>query len=144
MSRLRKDPAFAAAFDKRRAQAEVAFQIRRLREAKGWSQKELTAKVGCSRQAISGIEQAGYTRHSLPLLRRVAAALDAEVLVALVPRKAASVETVLLSQFWHAIYEMTAFSHIEVDSTSKSLLTRSRWRYFGGNQGDHFDESSAS
>ncbi len=41
LSRLRKDRAFAAAFDKRRAQAEVAFQIRRLREAKGWTQGQL-------------------------------------------------------------------------------------------------------
>ena len=89
MIRLRKAPGFAAAFDKRRAQAEVAFQIRRLREAKGWTQKELARKVHCSQQAISAIEQAGYTRHSLPLLRRIAAALDADVLVALVPRKAA-------------------------------------------------------
>lgn len=89
ISRLRKDPVFAAAFDKRRAQAEVAFQIRRLREGKGWTQKELAERVGCSQQAISAIEQAGYTRHSLPLLRRIATALDADVLVALVPRKAA-------------------------------------------------------
>ncbi|MBI4489778.1 MAG: helix-turn-helix transcriptional regulator [Deltaproteobacteria bacterium] len=89
MSRLRKKPAFAAAFDKRRAQAEVAFQIRRLRETKGWTQKDLAEKVGCSQQGISAIEQAGYARHSLPLLRRIAAALDADVLVALVPRKAA-------------------------------------------------------
>lgn len=89
MSRLRKNPAFAAAFDKRRAQAEVAFQIRRLREAKGWTQQDLAKKVSCSQQAISAIEQAGYTRHSLPLLRRIAEALDADVWVALVPRKAA-------------------------------------------------------
>jgi transcriptional regulator with XRE-family HTH domain len=67
----------------------VAFQIRRLREAKGWTQGELAKKVGCSQQAISAVEQAGYTSHSLPLLRRIAVALDAEVLVALVPRKAA-------------------------------------------------------
>jgi transcriptional regulator with XRE-family HTH domain len=89
MSRLKKNPAFAAAFERRRAQAEVALQIRRLREAKGWTQKELAKKVGCSQQAISAIEQAGYTRHSLPLLRRIAEALDADVLVALVPRRAA-------------------------------------------------------
>ena len=34
INRLRENPAFAAAFGKRRAEAEVAFQIRRLREAK--------------------------------------------------------------------------------------------------------------
>ncbi len=89
LTRLRKVPTFAAAFDKKRAQAEVAFQIRRLREAKGWTQKGLAEKVGCTQQAISAIEQVGYTSHSLPLLRRIAAALDAEVLVALVPRRAA-------------------------------------------------------
>jgi len=44
LSRLRKDPAFAAAFDKRRAQVEVAFQIRWLREVKGLTQKELARK----------------------------------------------------------------------------------------------------
>jgi transcriptional regulator with XRE-family HTH domain len=89
VGRLRRDPAFAAKLDSRRAQAEVALQIRRLREAKGWSQRDLARKVDCSQQAISAIEQAGYRRHSLPLLRRIADALDAEVLVALVPRRAA-------------------------------------------------------
>jgi len=89
MSRLRKNPVFAAAFDKRREEAEVAFQMRRLREAKGWTQKDLADKVGCSQQAVSAIEQAGYRRHSLPLLRRIAELLDADVVVALVPRRAA-------------------------------------------------------
>lgn len=89
MSRLRGNRAIVAAFNKKRAEAEVAFQIRRLRETKGWSQKDLAKKVGCSQQAISAVEQAGYKRHSLPLLRRIAQVLDADVIVALVPRKAA-------------------------------------------------------
>jgi hypothetical protein len=45
LRRLRGNQAFAAAFNKKRAEAEVAFQIRRLRESKGWSQKDL-AKGG--------------------------------------------------------------------------------------------------
>jgi transcriptional regulator with XRE-family HTH domain len=49
----------------------------------------LAKKVGCSQQAVSAVEQAGYKRHSLPLLRRIAHVLDADVVVALVPRKAA-------------------------------------------------------
>jgi len=89
MSRLRRNRAFAAAFDKKRAEAEVAFQIRRLREVKGWTQKDLARKSGCSQQAISAIEQPGYKRHSLPLLRRIAQVLDADVVVALIPRQAA-------------------------------------------------------
>lgn len=35
LQRLKRNPAFANAFDKRRTEAEVAFQIRRLRESKG-------------------------------------------------------------------------------------------------------------
>jgi DNA-binding XRE family transcriptional regulator len=89
LRRLRSNQAFAAAFATKRAEAEVAFQIRRLRESKGWSQKDLAKRVGCSQQAISAVEQAGYKRHSLPLLRRIAQVLDADVIVALVPRKAA-------------------------------------------------------
>jgi DNA-binding XRE family transcriptional regulator len=89
LQRLKRNPVFAKTFNRRRTEAEVAFQIRRLREAKGWSQKDLAKKVGCSQQAVSAIEQAGYKRHSLPLLRRIAAVLDADVVVALVPRKAA-------------------------------------------------------
>ena len=89
MQRLRGSPAFAGAFDKRRAETEVAFQIRRLRQAQGLSQKDLARKIGCSQQAVSAIEQAGYKRHSLPLLRRIAAVLNADVVVALIPRKAA-------------------------------------------------------
>ena len=89
MSRLRRNRAFASAFEKKRAEAEVAFQIRRLREAKGWTQNDLAKKAGCSQQEISAIEQAGYKRHSLPLLRRAAQVLDADVVVALIPRQAA-------------------------------------------------------
>ena len=89
LRKLRSSRAFAAAFDKKRAEAEVAFQIRRLRESKGWSQKDLAKRVGCSQQAVSAVEQAGYKRHSLPLLRRIAHVLDADVVVALIPRKAA-------------------------------------------------------
>jgi DNA-binding XRE family transcriptional regulator len=89
LRKLRSSRAFAAAFDKKRAEAEVAFQIRRLRERKGWSQKDLAKKVGCSQQAVSAVEQVGYKRHSLPLLRRIAHILDADVVVALIPRRAA-------------------------------------------------------
>ena len=39
LRQLRGSRAFAAAFDKKRAEAEVAFQIRRLRESKGGVRK---------------------------------------------------------------------------------------------------------
>ena len=90
LSRLRHNRTFASAFNKKRPEAEVALQIRRLRESKGWSQQHVAEKVGCSQQAISAVEQAGYRRHSLPLLHRIAAVLDADVVVALIPKRAAA------------------------------------------------------
>ena len=62
LRRLRGNRAFAAAFDRIRAEAEVVFQIRRLRQSKGWSQKDLAKKVGCSQQAVSAVEQESRPR----------------------------------------------------------------------------------
>ena len=90
LSRLRHNRTFVSVFNKKRPDAEVALQIRRLRESKGWSQQHVAKKVGCSQQAISAVEQAGYRRHSLPLLHRIAAVLDADVVVALIPKRAAA------------------------------------------------------
>ena len=59
LRQLRGSRAFAAAFDKKRAEAEVAFQIRRLRESKGWSQKDLAKKVRCSQRGGLGGRTAG-------------------------------------------------------------------------------------
>ena len=42
LRRLRGNRTFAAAFDKKRTEAEVAVQIRRLLESKPWSKKDLT------------------------------------------------------------------------------------------------------
>ena len=56
LSRLRRNRAFAGAFDKKRAEAEVAFQIRRLREAKGWTQKDLAKKSGITETNLSLLE----------------------------------------------------------------------------------------
>jgi Helix-turn-helix len=72
MSRLRRNPAFAGAFEKKTGRSGSRFSDSRLREAKGWTQNDLARMAGCSQQAISAIEQAGYKRHSLPLLRRIA------------------------------------------------------------------------
>ena len=47
-----------------------------------------TKSVAASRQYQPSNKPA-YKRHSLPLLRRIAAVLDADVVVALIPRKAA-------------------------------------------------------
>lgn len=59
----------------------LAFEIRRLRETRGLSQRELAEKVGTTQSAIARLE-AGNISPSLPTLDRIADALGAELTVA--------------------------------------------------------------
>jgi hypothetical protein len=63
LQRLKRNPAFANAFDKRRTEAEVAFQIRRLRESKGWSQRTWP------RRSVAATRQ--YQRSNKPVTNRI-------------------------------------------------------------------------
>jgi len=58
----------------------LAFEIRRLREARGLSQRELAERVGTTQSAIARLE-AGNISPSLPTLDRIADALGAELTV---------------------------------------------------------------
>jgi hypothetical protein len=87
--RRKRNPVFAKAFDKRRTEAEVAFQIRRLRGAKGWSKRTWLRRSVAASRPYHPLNKPVTKDTPLPLLRRIAAVLDADVVVALVPRKAA-------------------------------------------------------
>ena len=80
-----RDPSFAARFTDAGEAWEVSLQIARLREHAGISQKELAAQLGTSQQQISRLESPAYEGHSLSMLRRLAAALNARVRVVLEP-----------------------------------------------------------
>jgi len=58
----------------------LAFEIRRLREASGLTQRELAERFGTTQSAIARLE-AGNVSPSLPTLDRMAHALDAELTV---------------------------------------------------------------
>lgn len=73
----------AAAHDDRLA-ADLGRQIRRLRQEKGWSQRQLARRSGVVQQNLSLYER-GLTNPRLETLGRLAAALDAEVRIA--PRR---------------------------------------------------------
>ena len=55
----------------------------------GLSQKELARRVGTSQQQISRLESPSYEGHSLSMIRRVAEALGAAVLLKIEPLKPA-------------------------------------------------------
>src|SRR2546421_11743216 len=68
--------------------AELAYQlgraIRELREQRGWSQARLAAAASMTQSAVARFE-AGGTIPSLPVLDRLAHALDAELTVRVGP-----------------------------------------------------------
>jgi len=88
LSEQLRDPAFAARYEDAGEAWDVALQITRLREHAGLTQKELAGLLETSQQQISRLESPAYEGHSLSMLRRVAAALNARVRVVLEPAAA--------------------------------------------------------
>ncbi|RSM61772.1 XRE family transcriptional regulator [Kibdelosporangium aridum] len=82
---LRKDlgvdrahPAYEAA----RIAFELGAEVRTQRERRGWSQTELAQRAGMTQSAMARFE-AGGTVPTLPVLERIAAALDMRLSVEL-------------------------------------------------------------
>ena len=57
----------------------IARKIYELRTKAKLSQAELAGKVGTTQSVISRLEDADYDGHSLPMLRRIASALEKRV-----------------------------------------------------------------
>ena len=82
VARLREDPEYVAAEAELKPVLEIADAILRLRLAQGWSQSELARRAGAAQATISKLEN-GLADPTLGLLRRVAQALEAELIVQL-------------------------------------------------------------
>ncbi len=79
------EPGAAEAYDAARLAFELGAGVRELRVARGWSQAELAAAAGMTQSAVARFE-AGGTVPTLPLLGRIARALDADLTVRVDPR----------------------------------------------------------
>ena len=79
------DPEVRAAYEKRRLAYELGQQVRRLREDAGLTQEELAERIHSTQGTIARLE-AGGREPAVSTLARIAAALDAEVELRLVPR----------------------------------------------------------
>jgi ribosome-binding protein aMBF1 (putative translation factor) len=77
-------PAAAAAYEQARLRFELAEAIRARREELGWSQRQLAERAGMTQPGIARFE-AGGTTPTLPLLERLASALDLTLTVSLAP-----------------------------------------------------------
>lgn len=76
----RAHPAYEAA----RIAFELGAEVRALREKRGWSQTELAKRAGMTQSAMARFE-AGGTVPTLPVLERIAVALEMRLSVELVP-----------------------------------------------------------
>jgi ribosome-binding protein aMBF1 (putative translation factor) len=80
------DPARQAMLDEEIVNVEAAQLVYDLRTRAGLSQRELAKKVGTTASVICRMEQADY-QSSLPMLRRVAGALNRRLELRAVPIK---------------------------------------------------------
>lgn len=74
-----------ADLEEARADDEVARKIHQLRTEAGISQRELAKRVGTTASVICRLEDADYEGHSLPMLRRIATALNQRVEIHFLP-----------------------------------------------------------
>jgi ribosome-binding protein aMBF1 (putative translation factor) len=79
------EPGADEAYNAARLAFELGAAVRNLRLARGWSQAELASAAGMTQSAVARFE-AGGTVPTLPLLGRIAEALDADLTVRVEPR----------------------------------------------------------
>lgn len=83
------DPEYRRAFVDEEISTGLAFQIRAMREGRGWSQQELGSRAEAggpiAQETICKFENPDYGRYSLTSLKRLAAAFDVALMVRFVP-----------------------------------------------------------
>lgn len=79
------EPGAADAYEATRLAFELGAAVREIRVARNWSQAELAAAAGMTQSAVARFE-AGGTVPTLPVLGRIAHALNADLTVQVSPR----------------------------------------------------------
>ena len=79
----------AEAYAAARLAFELGLAVREMRERRGWTQAQLAQASGLTQPAVARFE-AGGTVPTIPVLERLANALEAELVVRLTPRTSAA------------------------------------------------------
>ena len=80
-----KDKQYRDGFVSAHIKIGIPFQIRALRERKGWTQKELAERVGTKQAWIAQIENPNYSGFSMKTLLKLASVFDIGLIVRFVP-----------------------------------------------------------
>jgi len=80
IEQIKRDPRLAQDVADARAEVRIAVMIARLREERGWSQRDLAKVTGIKQPQIARIEKGGQMP-TLETLWRLADALNAEVVI---------------------------------------------------------------
>ena len=81
--RLQEDPELAQAYEQENLEREIARQVLRLRQARGWTQAQLAAALDTTQSVVARLES-GSHRPSLSTLDRICQVLGARLEVRLV------------------------------------------------------------
>jgi ribosome-binding protein aMBF1 (putative translation factor) len=84
-NRRMKEPGAHEAYQAARIAFDLGRTVRQLREQRGWSQAELAKAAGMTQSAVARFE-AGGTIPTLPVIERLARAMDADLTVQVTPR----------------------------------------------------------
>lgn len=85
IKKLRKSKNYRKAFVDAEISIGIPFQIRALREQRGWSQNDLAKAASFKQPRICSMEQAGYGAFTLSTLKALAAAFDVGLVVRFAP-----------------------------------------------------------
>ena len=80
------EPGAREAYNAARIAYELGRTVRQLRDQRCWSQTELARAAGMTQSAVACFEAGGTVPASLPVLDRLARALDADLIVQVTPQ----------------------------------------------------------
>ena len=80
-----KSKAFREAYVEGSVRATVPYQIRAMRQQRGWSQQELAERMDTSQSAVARLERPDNGKFNITTLLDAAAAFDVALLVKLIP-----------------------------------------------------------
>ncbi len=63
----------------------LPFQIRAMRQDRGWSQKELAERLGMTQEGVSRLESLSYGKFTIATLKRLASAFDVALAARFIP-----------------------------------------------------------